>query len=356
MWIKRSLLSAYLLARLPLIWLIKVLGSPFIRDAAGRARILIIRLDRLGDYVLTLPVIENLRNRYPDADISILVKPYLAGIARLTRSVDEVIVYDGFVSTVRRLRDGHFSLAIDMLCDYTLKSALLAFFSGAATRAGFAGGFRELLFTQAAKPGKAPRRMAAINLDILKILGVPVVVTEPRMAVEGVEKSGKAVVAIHPGGHYPSQRWAPERFAAVGSRILDAYDVRLVVLGGPDDRASAEGVIKRLGEGRVEAVFPDLKGLAAILAQSALLICNNSGPLHLAAALGTATVSLMGPTDPVLWWPQGPGQIVIRKEIPCSPCTAGRCGSHACMDLITADEVFEKAKGVLEKIDGIRKR
>ena len=81
-------------------------------------------------------------------------------------------------------------------------------------------------------------------------------------------------------------------------------------------------------------------------------MCNNSGPLHLAAALGVPTVSMMGPTDPVLWWPNGDDQIVIRKDAGCGPCSLGRCGPHKCMDLITVEEVFEKVRDLLESLYG----
>jgi lipopolysaccharide heptosyltransferase II len=353
--IKDAALWLYFILRLPAIWCVKLFWRPRVKASeAGKARILIIRLDRLGDLVLTLPVIESLRRYYPEARISILVRPYLAGLAHLIGSIDEVIQYDGFIKTAKRLRSEKFSIAIDMLCDYSLRPALLAYLSGAPVRVGFEGGYRELLFTEAVRSGGRPRHMIEINLDLLAALGVPAVEKMPRLTLKGIEKGPERIIAIHPGGYYPSQRWPAEKFAEVGRRVLEAFDVSIVVLGGPDDSASVNEIIARISDRRARAVSVDLEGFALMLARASLLICNNSGPLHLAAALGVPTVSTMGPTDPVLWWPKGDNQAVVRKSIKCSPCSLGNCKEHLCMDLITVDEVFGEARKLLEKVYGLK--
>ena len=112
--------------------------------------------------------------------------------------------------------------------------------------------------------------------------------------------------------------------------------------------------MKGIKYGGVTAVFPSMKDLAYLLSTCDLLICNNSGPLHLAAALGVPTVSMMGPTDPVLWRPNGDNQIVVRKDAGCGPCSLGRCGTRRCMDLITVEEVFDKVRGLLERLYGFK--
>lgn len=340
--IKRIILKVYFLFRLPFIFLALLVGKISGRSSGNGSGILLIRLDRIGDFVLTLPVIENLRRHYPGTRISVLVRPYLADLACVIKSIDNVIVYDNFFSTIRALRREGFSVAIDMLCDYTLKPALLTFFSGAPRRIGFEGGFRELLFTDVVRPGRAARHMTEIHLDVLKPLGVSVVETMPSIILEDAQERKDVIVVIHPGGYYPSQRWPAERFAAVAGKIVGAYDVKLIIAGGPDDEELVHYITSRLEGGNVTAVCVDLKELARILARSTLLVCNNSGPLHLAAALGIPTVSMMGPTDPVLWWPQGANQIVIRK------------GSR--VDMISADEVFQKINDMLNVAHGIKKR
>lgn len=355
--IKQFLLQCYFFVRLPFLWLIaSVFPSRPLRAASGPKRILLVRLDRLGDFVLSLPVIENIKANCPDTKISVLVRPYLAGLAASIKSIDSVITYDGFFRTVRRLRRERFDVAIDMLCDYLLKPALVTFLSAAPRRIGFAGGFREILFTDAVSPEAGNRLMLEINLELVRALGFGAQVTVPHIVLKGASIIRSRVVAIHPGGHYPSQCWPAERFAAVARMIAATYDVDILVIGGPEERALVGDIMTGLADIQAQSVFPDMKELAFLFARSLLVICNNSGPLHLAAAVGTPTVSTMGPTDPHRWWPQGKDQIVIRKEIPCSACGRGNCADHSCMNLITAVEVFEAARTIMDKTNGITKR
>lgn len=357
MWIKRLILHAYILARLPFLGLLALTGPLLAKKAAGIMRVLVVRLDRLGDFVATLPVIDSIKARYPDAEVSVLVRPYLAGLAKEVRSIDRVVAYEGLGATARILRQSGFALAIDPLDDYRIWPAVMAFLSGAPRRAGFSGGFRELLFTDVVRSRGTRRPMAEINLDVVRALGIPVAGSQPRVALRGIGGPSKAAtVALHPGGHYRSQRWPADRFAELGRMIADAYDVEILVIGGPDDRSAVDTILARVGSARSRALLPDMKTLAEELARSALLICNNSGPLHLAAALGVATVSTMGPTDPARWRPRSDTAIVLRKDLACSPCGRGVCAGHACMDAISVQEMFEAVKKILDGNDAIAKR
>lgn len=355
--IKQAVLKLYFLMRLPLL---AIMASVFrIRKltlATKPQKILIIRLDRLGDFVLTLPVIENIKAYYPDAKINVLVRPYLQKLAKMIKSIDEVIIYDGFIKTAKRVKRGGFDLAIDMLDDYPIKSVMLALLSGAPRRAGFAGGFREFLFTDAVYPAGGKRSMVDINLELVGKLGIPVKATIPKIILNKQANNIKPTMTIHPGAKYPSQRWGAEKFAVLAVKISESYDVDIIIIGSNEEKTLVENIIKQtVGNNRIKTVFPELDGLVHLLAGSILLVCNNSGPLHLAAAMGIPTISMMGPTDPHLWWPQGERNIVIRKELPCSPCGFGRCGVHECLESITVDEVFEKVKAVLDGIPGIKR-
>lgn len=356
MWINRLALKIYFFIRLPFIWILSLILKMPKSPIAGKPKaILLIRLDRLGDLVLSIPVIDNLRLSFPDADITILVRKYLHGLAGIIQNIDEVIVYEGLINTARALRQHDFDIAIDMLFDYKLKSAFLAFFSGASKRVGFQGGFREIFFTDSIKSEVKGRSMVDINLDIIKSLGIPVKVRTPRIDLGNVSETGKDTVVIHPGGYYPSQRWDADRFAEIAKRIKDDYEVDVIILGGPGEECLVEGMMRKLKDVKIEVAFSDMQDLALRLSRSSLLICNNSGPLHLAAALGVPTVSTMGPTDPNLWWPQGENNTVIRKDLPCSPCGKGRCKKHKCMESITVEEVFDKVKGVLDGAGAVKR-
>jgi lipopolysaccharide heptosyltransferase II len=319
------------------------------------SRILLIRLDRLGDFILSLPAVDSLRVAYPSAKIDVMVRPYLAGLAGMAPAINNVFVYKGIFDTFRSLPDQKYDVVIDMLRDYRLKPAFIALLSKAPVRIGFKGGFRERLFTHAVNDWKgSSKSMVDIDLELLKPLGVVPHVSIPKLARTPSPRDARAVIAIHPGGYYPSQRWPAKRFADLSSKMLEAFDISLVGLGGPDDRTFVDEIMARIPHQRAKAVFAGPEELVSILARSSMLICNNSGPLHLAAALGVPTVSTMGPTDPMLWWPKGDNQVVIRKAVKCSPCSLGKCREHFCMELITVDEVFGEVRNILEKVYGFK--
>ncbi|HPM42639.1 MAG TPA: glycosyltransferase family 9 protein [Candidatus Omnitrophota bacterium] len=357
MWIKELALKIYFLLRLPLIYLMLLcFGKRDVKKYIEVSKIMLLRLDRLGDLVLTIPVLDNIKLYYPDARIAVMVRPSLEGVAKLIGSIDAISVYRDFFSAVKMLKEAHFDLVIDMLADYRFRPAALAFLSGAPKRIGFSGGYKELLFTDVVAKGRIGRSMVDINLDIVRQLGIPVKIETPRIVLREPQKiSEKNLVAIHPGGFYPSQRWGADRFAYIAGMVRDRYDVDVVIIGGPGEEILVEEILKKARLDRTEAIFPEAGELASVISRSRLLICNNSGPLHLAAALGIPTVSIMGPTDPDLWWPQGENQIVIRKDLKCSPCNRGYCKIHTCMESVTVEEVFEKVKGALDHLDGIKR-
>ena len=354
--IKETVLRGYFLLRLPFLYLLEFLfAAPYVKPEKI-SRILIIRLDRLGDLILSLPLIDNLRAAYPDAKIDSLVRGYLFDIAGMIKGIDDVIAYDGIYDAFHRLPGRKYDLVIDMLRDYKIEPAIVSLFSKAPVRVGFKGAFREILFNRPVdKLEGSGKKMVDLNLELLRPLDVPALVTIPTFDI-GTRPAVKTLtIAIHPGGHYESQRWHPDRFALLIRKILENYSVKILVLGGANDRKGIGRIIKSVADKNVEAVFPTMKDLARLLSASSLLVCNNSGPLHLAAALGVATVSMMGPTDPVLWWPSGSDQVVIRKGDLCGPCSLGWCPSHRCMELITVEDVFNKVRDLLDKRYGFKR-
>ena len=337
--IKDKILQAYFLLRLPFLYILKFLFAVPAGKPEKISRILVIRLDRLGDLILSLPFIDSLRRAYPDAKIDILVRPYLIDMAGMIKSIDNVIAYKGPYDAFRRLPNWKYDIVIDMLCDYKIEPALLALFSKAPIRIGFKGAFREIFFNRPVDRCKGSgKSMVDLNLELLKPLNIPACVTIPKIDLGGRPAKEALTIAIHPGGHYDSQRWPPDKFASVVKKILKKYNAKIVIIGGPDDREAVERIEKAACDSNVKAVFPAMKDLASSLSASNLLICNNSGPLHLAAALGVPTISTMGPTDPVLWWPKGDNQVVVRKDL----------------ELITVEEVFDKIRDLLERLYGLK--
>jgi ADP-heptose:LPS heptosyltransferase len=335
--IKNSLLEAYFIMRVPLIYALKLLP----RGKAGKtdtvSDILVIRLDRMGDLILSLPVIDNLKLQYPRARITLLVKPYLEELASMIKSVNSVIVYEGYFTTVAKLKKHRYDIAIDMLYDYKLIPALLAYLSGAPVRIGFRWGFREIFFTASIQPQDlCDKHMVDLSLELLKPLGTPIVIKEPALKTGQPATQGKKMIAIHPGGHYPSQRWPAASFAELARKIMDELKEEIVFMGGDEDALFMDEIISAMGDRRFKLSLSGIKDMALLLEDCKLLICNNSGPLHLAVALGLPTVSTMGPTDPVLWWPRGTNSIVLKKDKK--------------MEEITVDDMYEAVKKALQTI------
>lgn len=355
---KDMLFSFYFLLRVPFILLIKFLFHFPARPVAGEVKkALIIRIDRMGDFVLTLPVIDNLRIHYPHAQISVLVRPYLAGLARRIKAIDEVIVYDNLYASWLLLGRQHFDIAMDMLFDYRLKSALLCWFTAAPVRAGFPAGFRELLFTHTVKrEAIAHKDIVQLHLELLRSLGIEPRVVAPRIELRLNKDTVPLTVGVHPGGYYASQRWGLEKFSALIKKIISCFEVRVLVIASADEEGMARNIVKQAGVDKVTINLPQIDDLPSVLSECCLLVCNNSGPLHLAAAMGVPTVSMTGPTDSLLFRPHGENNIVIGKDLPCSPCGRAVCKKHDCLDAISVEEVFLAVSRLLNEVYGVKSK
>ncbi len=347
---KKIILNAYFIVRLPVIFLLKIMCGFFPHPGGWQVkRILLIRLDRMGDLILSLPVIENLQRAYPQASIDILIRPAMAGCAGLIPGVHPVI-YDSFISAAGRLQRQHYDIVVDMLYDYPVRTAALASLTNAPVRIGFDFGFRGILFTHPVSPVQG-KDMVAVNLELLKPLNIPAVVRLPSLHIcdRQAKTDGRHRVALHPGAHYPSQRWPAEKYAALAQKISALYNAEIIVIGGPGEEDVVAEVMRGLDAAYARAVFPGISELVSLLCGCSLLVCNNSGPLHLAAALGVPTVSTMGPTDPVLWRSQGADQLVVRKNPGCSPCGRAVCRNHECMEEISVEEVAACVTKIIER-------
>jgi lipopolysaccharide heptosyltransferase I len=362
--------------------------SPVLRVPPSVERILVIRLGALGDVVRTLPAVAGLRSRHPDTHISWLVEPASAGLVALSPAVDEVRVFPrpalvqnlrslrfdrlarGLADQVGALRAARFDLVIDF--HGLLKSGLLARSTGAAMRVGAARPHsREgsaWLMTHRAELGPAKRSRYARNAGIAGFLGagipdatdeiiaVPRAVTDRMLARLDGERPG---VLLHPGTSpgTPYKRWAPGRFSALAHALAEATGARCLVTSGSDEaerRLAREIVAGSDGAARLAPVTEDLAELAALLELAPLCIGSDSGPLHLAALLGTPVVQILGPTDPVENAPfAATPNRVVREHVPCSPCRRG-CGNPICMQAVSIERVTVAARSLLGAREAIR--
>lgn len=328
-------------------------------------KILFLRHDRVGDMVLSTPVFKSLRKRFPYARLTVLASERNHEVIKNNPSVDEILIYNGMWWFLKEIRKRNFDLAMDLFPTYELKQAFLTYLSGAEYRIGFEKAGRKAFFNLKGPKVSKDKKMVELLLDLAEALGGEKEGCEPEIFLteEEINRASESLInrgiginelkiAIHPGAYYPSQRWRAERFGEVGRRIIEEYRSRVLLFGSQEE----EGILKRVKEvagNNGIYIFSGLKmrEFMALLSMCNLMVCNNSGPLHIASALKVPTVSIMGPSVSPLWLPYGENHIVINKGLPCSPCNRAVCNDHECMELITVDEVMEAVQKKLLQLN-----
>jgi lipopolysaccharide heptosyltransferase III len=337
-------------------------------------KILVIRRRYLGDVVLLGSVFRNLRIHWPKAHIAALVEPSYAGVLALNPDVNDVISLPegplGWPSFIVRLRGNRFTHVLDI--DNTERTALVGLLSGARTRITLHHGQHALklraLYTDAVYEESAEHEAQPITEYYLKALGpagVPVSTREIRLVPRDgdvnewrrfVGARGRTVL-VHPGSRSPARVWPAERFAAVCDRVQDELDTQVVLAGGPAD-GPLLAEIRGLARSHVLLVdkAPSISGFAALASSCTLLLCHDSGPMHVAAAVGTPVVALYGSQNPVLFQPHGEGHTLLVPSMPCMSCVApGRCVPedsyrNYCVQRHTVDEVFGAVRAALGRL------
>jgi lipopolysaccharide heptosyltransferase II len=363
------------------------------RDRAPR-RILLLRLERIGDLLMTLEAIGAVRAAAGDAEIDLVVGSWNEPIARSIPGLRLVEVLDaewlrrdgqglGLAALLRRARAWRalrYDLAINFEGD--IRSNLLLALSGTPRRIGFdmAGGgplltdavpfdprqhvsVNTLRLVARAFPGFG-HPDAAEHMPRPPLLSVPDDHRQRAAALLGDGSSRhtpkRPLVGIHASGGREIKQWHPERFAEVASALRDARDAVIVLTGAPEDREVVDQVKSRIAGDVIDLCGrADLLTLAAVLERLDLFISGDTGPMHLAAAVGTPVVALFGPSDPARWGPDGSPTnraAILRVDLPCSPCNRirqppERCVGHVpdCLTHIEAHQVTAAAIDLLDR-------
>ena len=356
----------------------RVLGAaaPLLRRRPPRPeeprRILMIGPARLGDAAMSLHLPENLRARFPTAVVAVLTPPYPAPLYRLGGAVHEVRTEArGLLHTLRMIREDPVDLLIDASCDTRLRYALLARLSGAGRSVGFDIAGRGAFFDVPVPLPPPDRHISAVFLELLEASGIAAVSTRPRLRVDpGLTREGlsllrkagvraeERLVLLHPGGHHPSQRWPRDRYLELAGLLREDGGVAAALVLGPAELREDAWAQGLTGPGAVPTVAPRGVGeLVGILSCADLLVCNNSGPLNLAVAMGIPTVSFMGPTRSPLWAPPGPEHTILRRnDLDCLGCNRPRCRRHdmACMKGITVEDAYRACRERLTAGEAVR--
>jgi lipopolysaccharide heptosyltransferase I len=318
-------------------------------------RLLIVRMSALGDIVHALPVLAAIRAAWPHAEIDWLADRAYAGVLEHVDGIEQRIIgRPEIVRAIPALRGRRYDAALDL--QGLLKSAVMARLSGAARVVGFEpAGLREpaaAWFYDRRVPVDTTAHIVRKNLSVLSALGLPIPDT-PRFplvvpaspiadaaAGEAVSDGAGRFAIVNPGAAWPNKRWPPDRFGAVARHLRDRHGVGALVIWGRGEDGLADAVVAASGGAAVRAPATALGDLIALCARATLMISGDTGPLHIAAALGTPIVGLYGPTFPERNGPWRPDDVTVSRAESCA-CHHKRSCRRAsrCLDDITVDEV-----------------
>ena len=349
-------------------------------------RILIVKLSAIGDVIQTLPMLAALRRRFPEAQIDWVVEEEAAGLLRGYPGIDRLLVsrrkswqrkiwkrrefstaLRELLHFIKNLREIQYDWVIDN--HGVLKSGMLVALCrgnkkiGYRATAGIADEGSYFFTNERHRPLSIERHALERYLDLVGQLGVPIegislefpVAPDSLKTVRRIlDESGFNVhplAIIHPLAKWDTKQWAPEKFSGLADRLSER-GVRVAITGSCGDAAAVEGILRGIR-------FPDrilnlagktnLGELAALFSLADVVITPDTGPMHLAAAVKAPLVALFGPTAPWRTGPYGNEHVILRKDLPCSPCFRKKCPTGECLNQITVEEVLKAAEEKLRE-------
>jgi ADP-heptose:LPS heptosyltransferase len=356
--------------------------------AAAIRRVLLMRLERIGDLLMVLEAIRDARAAWPDAEIDLAVGSWNVPLARLIPDVTRLEIADApwlaregsgatsrtLIARARKWRARRYDVVVNFEPD--IRSNFLAWLTGAPRRLGYWTGGGGAFLTDAL--AYAPTSHVSVNARhlIARAAGrseaglerpaAPRLVPPPEAAraADALLRGHRGpFIGVHASGGRESKQWHLDRFAGAARRLAESRHATIVLTGAASDRPLVDAVRQGLtGLPVVDAAGAlDLPSLAALLARLDLFITGDTGPMHLAAAVGAPVVALFGPSNPVRYGPLGARQRILRIDLPCSPCgqvrlPPARCRGHVpdCLDGISVDAVVAAAADLLDETTSMR--
>ncbi|MCB2146928.1 MAG: lipopolysaccharide heptosyltransferase II [Deltaproteobacteria bacterium] len=336
-------------------------------------RLLIRSTNWIGDAVMTTPAVRAIRHNFPGAHISLLAKPWVAPVFAHSPHVDQIIIYEangrhrgirGTVRLARDLRAYRFDAAI--LLQNAVEAALIAFMAGIPHRIGFDTDARRLLLTHPVRCTRAIKSIHQTGYYLKMIEGAGLVGGGQHLELSiGIEDRQRAertlsahgitpdrrVVGLNPSATFgPAKQWFPERYAALGDRLSNNLDATILLFGGPSDRKLGQDIVRMMA-----APIIDLSGRTSLGEAMALIdrcnafVTNDSGLMHVAAALNTPLVAIFGSTNSTTTSPYSETSRIVRVPIECSPCMQPVCplGHMNCMKQVTVQMVSDAVEDLL---------
>ncbi len=336
-------------------------------------RLLIRSTNWIGDAIMTTPAVRAIRKNFFNARISILAKPWVAPVFEHSPRVDEIIVYDakgrhkgirGIARLSRELKPMGFDAAI--LLQNAIEAAIIPFLAGIKTRIGFDTDARRLLLTH---PVSCTKKIKSIHqtgyyLEMLKGAGLFddtgklelfLGETDRNAAEKILKKNGilpvEQVVGINPSATFgPAKQWFPEKYAALADKMIETLGVKIIIFGGPLDRDLGKSIVGMMRNRAVDLCGRTRLGVAmALIDRCRAFVTNDSGLMHVAAALDTPLVAVFGSTNHKTTSPWSEKSRIVRVPVECSPCMKMVCplGHMQCMKKVSVDMVLGAVKDVM---------
>jgi len=330
--------------------------------------ILVVNVNWVGDVIFSSPVFKALKKNFPQSRIACLGVPRVKEVLECVPEIDQIILYDeqgvhknpwAKLRLIQSLKQQKFDAVF--LLHRSLTRALLVFLSGIPKRVGYPTKGRGFLLTHKVDFLSKAIHRSDYYIHVVESLGIKVEDRTCYLAVdddslryveeilkrEGVHSNDFSIV-LNPGGNWDLKRWPVEKFVLLADRLQEEFKAKVIISGAKKDVGLAETILKRA---RFKPIIltgqTNLKQLMALLKKANLVISADSGPLHLAGAVGTKTIGLFGPTRPEITGPRGAGKfIVLQKDVGCNqePCYNLACPDNICMRSISVEEVVNEVR------------
>lgn len=328
-------------------------------------KILCIKPRGIGDIILSTIILENLHNHYKDVKIDYLTEGFAKDSLLNNPMINEVQTMGKTefpLKVALRLRKKKYGMVIDLWSNP--RSAQITFLSGAKYRVGFAYRGRKYAYNVLATSGRGSSHAAEHNLELLLRLNVPIISRNVSYHVSPADKiyaikyfqdnfsRDENVIGIIPAGGWESKRCDAVKWIEICKKIVSLYNCKFFILWGPGDEKDVEIIMNEMNSVSVRAPETDLNKMAALINECDILIANDSGPMHISAALGKPTLGIFGPTNPENHGPySGNSAYVIKEDLFCIICNKLICPyGHECMKELPVEKVLEKLEVIGKEI------
>lgn len=324
------------------------------------AKILVIQLRRIGDVLLTTPVLRALRRKFTEAQIDFLVEKPGAEILAGNPYINNLLIYDkkDHFQWIRRLRAEKYDLILDFLGNP--RTAWIVGLSGAKYRLGFIRRGRDFVYNVKVKPDQVPKYVPAHKLDLLKPLGIEanninldlIVSASAQARIQKFLAKEKILpsdmlVGISPTSRRQARRWLKQGFAEIADCLMQKYQAKVIFLWGPGEETYIDDIISLMKKRPIKSPALSIAESIALTNSLKLFIGNDNGPMHIAQGLKIPSIVLFGPTQSANWNEPGPNNIAVKADVTCLECNKQECDCMCCMERISVQMVEEAIKKVV---------